>query len=162
MAADRLNVPEVLTKPRDHAIICTCGAQLDFYEGPLWRHISRAHNRIVLADDVVLAGQLADLASGGSRIRHVNRHYVATPITNAGSAHAKLLLLVDAAGGALLVGSGNLSIDGYASRGEVFYNYDITATDTTYLPEFQAAKDLLDLMAARGYLDSQARQHLDA
>ncbi|MBY3552619.1 phospholipase D-like domain-containing protein [Modestobacter lapidis] len=155
-------MPDVLAKPRDHAVICTFGAQLDFFEGPLWRHVSRAHNRIVLADDVVLAGQLADLASGGSRLRHINRHYLATPITNVGSAHAKLLLLVDAAGGTLLVGSGNLGIDGYASRGEVFYRYDTTDTNATYLPEFQAAKDLLDLMALRGYLDSQARKHLDA
>ncbi len=160
--AERLNVPEVLAKPRDHAVICTFGAQLDFYEGPLWRHVSRAHNRIVLADDVVLAGQLADLASGGSRLRHINRQYLATPITNVGSAHAKLLLLVDAAGGTLLVGSGNLGIDGYASRGEIFFRYDITDTNASYLPEFQAAKDVLDLIALRGYLDSQARQHLDA
>ena len=160
--AERLSLPEVLAKPRDHIVICTFGAQLDFYEGPLWRYVSRAHNRIVLADDVVLAGQLADLASGGSRLRHVNRHYLATPITNAGSAHAKLILLVDGAGGTLLVGSGNLGIDGYASRGEVFYRYDITDADETYLPEFQAAKALLDLMAMRGYIDSQARQHLDA
>src|SRR4051794_36139974 len=162
MMAERLSVPEVLAKPRDHAVICTFGARLDFYEGPLWRYVSRATNRVVLADDVVLAGQLADLASGGSRLRHVNRHYLASPITNAGSAHAKLLLLVDAAGGTLLVGSGNLSIDGYASRGEVFYRYDIGDTNATSLPEFQAAKDLLDRMAQRGYLDSQARRHLDA
>lgn len=162
MLAERLSIPEVLSRPRDHAILCTFGANLDFYEGPLWRHISRARNRVVLADDVVLAGQLADLASGGSRLRHINRHYLATPITNERSAHAKLILLVDASGGTLLVGSGNVSMDGYASRGEVFYRYDITDDDTTYLPELQAAKELLDLTAARGYLDSQARHHLDA
>lgn len=162
MTSERLSLPEVLAKPRDHIVICTFGAQLDFYEGPLWRYVSRAHNRIVLADDVILASQLADFASGGSRLRHVNRHYLVTPITNVGSAHAKLVLLADAAGGTLLVGSGNLGIDGYASRGEVFYRYDITDTEDTYLPEFQAAKDLLDLMALRGYLDAQARRHLDA
>jgi hypothetical protein len=67
-------------------VICTFGANLEFYEGPLWRHISRARNRVVLADDVVLAGQLADLASGGSRLRHINRRYLATPITNERSA----------------------------------------------------------------------------
>lgn len=162
MVSERLSVPEVLAKPRDHAVICTFGAQLDFYEGALWRHVSRARNRIVLADDVVLAAQLGDLASGGSRLRHVNRHYVVAPITNAGSAHAKFILLVDAAGGTLLVGSGNLSIDGYASRGEVFIRYDITDTDATHLPEFQAVKSFLDLTIARGYLDNRARQHLDA
>ena len=162
MPVERLNIPEVLSRPRDHAVICTFGANLDFYEGPLWRHISRARNRVVLADDIVLASQLADLASGGSRLRHINRHYLATPITNERSAHAKLILLVDASGGTLLVGSGNVGMAGYASRGEVFCRYDITEPDTTYLSEFQATKNLLDLMAARGYLDTQARHHLDA
>lgn len=162
MPVERLSIPEMLSRPQDHAVICTFGANLDFYEGPLWRHISRARNRVVLADDVVLAGQLADLASGGSRLRHINRHYLATPIANERSAHAKLILLVDASGGTLLVGSGNVGMDGYASRGEVFCRYDITDDDTTYLPEFRAGKDLLDLMASRGYLDTQARRHLDA
>ncbi len=162
MPVERISIPEVLSRPRDHAIVCTFGANLDFYEGPLWRHISRARNRVVLADDVVLAGQLADLASGGSRLRHINRHYVATPITNERNAHAKLILLVDGSAGTLLVGSGNVGMDGYASRGEVFCRYDITDGDDTYLPEFQAAKDLLDLMVGRGYLDVQARQHLEA
>jgi hypothetical protein len=162
MTVERISIPEVLSRPCDHAVICTFGANLDFYEGPLWRHISRARNRVVLADDVVLAGQLADLASGGSRLRHINRHYLATPITNERSAHAKLILLVDASGGTLLVGSGNVGMDGYASRGEVFCRYDITDDDATYLPEFQAAKDFLDLMVGRGYLDVQARHHLDA
>ena len=45
MGVDRLSIPEVLSKPRDDAIICTFGANLDFYEGPLWRHASRAHPR---------------------------------------------------------------------------------------------------------------------
>ncbi len=162
MPVERISIPEVLSRPRDHAVVCTFGANLDFYEGPLWRHISRARNRVVLADDVVLAGQLADLASGGSRLRHINRHYLATPVTNERSAHAKLVLLVDVSGGTLLVGSGNVGMDGYASRGEVFCRYDITDNDTTYLPEFQAAKDLLEVMVARGYLDVQARHHLEA
>ena len=162
MPVERVSIPEVLSRPRDHAVICTFGANLEFYEGPLWRHISRARNRVVLADDVVLAGQLADLASGGSRLRHINRRYLATPITNERSAHAKLILLVDASGGTLLVGSGNVGMDGYASRGEVFCRYDITHEDSTYLPEFQAAKDLLDLMTGRGYLDIQAHHHLSA
>lgn len=162
MPVERISIPEVLSRPRDHAIVCTFGANLDFYEGPLWRHVSRARNRVVLADDVVLAGQLSDLASGGSRLRHINRHYLATPITNERSAHAKLVLLVDSSGGTLLVGSGNVGMDGYASRGEVFCRYDITDSDPTYLPEFQTAKEFLDLMIGRGYLDAQARHHLEA
>ena len=161
MSTERISVPDVLAKPRDHAVICTFGADLAFYEGPLWRHIARARNRVVLADDLMLARQLSDLAAGGSRLRHVNINYLVSPITNPRRAHAKLILLTDATGGTLLIGSGNVSIDGYASRGEAFCRYDISADSTAHLGAFQAAKDFLDTMAARGYLDAQAIQHLE-
>ena len=161
MSTERISVPDVLARPRDHAVICTFGADLAFYEGPLWRHIARARNRIVLADDLMLARQMSDLAAGGSRLRHVNINYLVSPITNPRRAHAKLILLTDATGGTLLIGSGNVSLDGYASRGEAFCRYDISADDTAHLGAFQAAKDFLDIMAARGYLDAQAIQHLD-
>lgn len=162
MSTERVSIPDVLARPRDHAVICTFGADLAFYEGPLWRHIARARNRVVLADDLTLARQLSDLAAGGSRLRHVNINYLVSPITNPRNAHAKLILLTDATGGTLLVGSGNVSIDGYASRGEALCRYDISGDDTTHLGAFQGAKDFLDTMAARGYLDAQAIQHLES
>jgi len=161
MTAERISVPDVLAKPRDHAVICTFGADLAFYEGPLWRHISRARNRVILADDLTLARHLSDVATGGSRLRHVNINYLISPIANLRRAHAKLILLTDATGGTLLIGSGNVSIDGYASRGEAFCRYDISGDSTTHLGAFQAAKDFLDTMAARGYLDAQAIQHIE-
>ncbi len=161
MSIDRIAIPDVLGRPRDHVVICTFGADLAFYEGPLWRHITRARNRVILADDAMLARQLSDLAAGGSRLRHVNINYLAAPITNTASAHAKFILLADATGGTLLVGSGNVSIEGYASRGEVFCRYDVNGNDTEHLAAFHAVKDLFDTMAARGYLDPQVRTHLD-
>ena len=115
----------------------------------------------ILADDLMLARHLSDVAAGGSRLRHVNINYLVSPITNPRPAHAKLILLTDATGGTLLIGSGNVSIDGYASRGEAFCRYDISADSTTDLGAFQVAKDFLDTMAARGYLDAQAIQHLE-
>src|SRR6266487_1544919 len=161
MSTERISVPDVLAKPRDHAVICTFGADLAFYEGPLWQYIARARNRVVLADDLMLARQMSDLAADGSRLRHVNINYLVSPITNPRRAHAKLILLTDATGGTLLIGSGNVSLDGYASRGEAFCRYDISADDTAHLRAFQAAKDFLDIMTARGYLDAQAIQHLE-
>jgi hypothetical protein len=161
MSTERISVPDVLARPRDHAVICTFGADLTFYEGPLWRHIARARNRIVLADDNMLARQMSDLAVGGSLLRHANINYLVSPITNPRRAHAKLILLTDATAGTLLIGSGNLSLDGYASRGEAFCRYDTSADDTAHLSAFQAAKDFLDITAARGYLDAQAIQHLN-
>jgi hypothetical protein len=162
MSTERISIPDVLAKPRDHAVICTFGADLAFYEGPLWRYIARARNRVVLADDLMLARQMSDLAAGGSRLRHVNINYLVSPITNPRRAHAKLILLTDdAAGGTLLIGSGNVSLDGYASGGEAFCRYDISADDTAHLRAFQAAKEFLDTMTARGYLDAQAILHLE-
>lgn len=160
MDIERVAIPDILAQPRDHAIICTFGADLTFYEGPLWRQIARARHRVVLADDMMLASQMNDLAANGGRLRHVNINYLAAPVTNPGRAHAKFILLADAAGGTLLVGSGNVSIDGYASRGEVFCRYDVNDRDTGQLAAFRAVKDLLGIMAARGYLDTQAQNHL--
>ncbi len=161
MNAERLRIPDVLARATDHALICTFGADFSLLEGPLWRQISRARNRIVLADDRMLARQLDDQASGGSRLRHINVNYVASPVTNPGSAHAKLILLADATTGTLLVGSGNLSMGGYASRGEVFCKYEFSAADPSQLAAFATVKEFLDLMGARGYLDAQARRHID-
>ena len=161
MITDRIAVPDVLARPRDHAIICTFGADLPFYEGPLWRYITRARNRVVLADDQMLGRELSDLATSGSRLRHININYLAAPIANPASAHAKLILLADATAGTLLVGSGNVGIDGYASRGEVFCRYDVSSDNTDQLAAFQTAKDLLDTMTTRGYLDTQVSAHLD-
>src|SRR5438445_10192395 len=109
----------------------------------------------------MLMHELTDAAAGGSRVRHANINYLVSPITSPGRAHAKLILLADASGGTLLVGSGNVSMDGYASRGEAFCRYDYGADDTAELGAFQAAKEFLDTMAARGYLDAQARRHLE-
>ena len=161
MDAERIAIPDILAQPRDHAVICTFGADLTFYEGPLWRQIARARNRVVLADDMMLASQLNDLAASGGRLRHVNINYLAAPVTNPARAHAKFILLADPAGGTLLVGSGNVGIDGYASRGEVFCRYDVSGRDTGQLAAFRTVKDLLDTMAERGYLDTQVRTHLD-
>src|SRR5262249_8495875 len=114
---DRLRVPEALTGPYEHALICTYGAPLTFYEQDLWRKLGRARNRIVLADQIRLAETLVEAADAGTRLRHLNIDYVASPITSPHAAHAKLVLLAGPDAGLLLVGSGNLGIDGYASQG---------------------------------------------
>src|SRR2546428_397967 len=72
------STPDFLAGPGDHAIICTFGADLAFYEGALWRHIAGARTGVVLADEVTLARQLSDMAAGGSRLRHINIDYVAS------------------------------------------------------------------------------------
>src|SRR6266545_7874199 len=90
---DRLRLPEELNGPYEHAVICTCGPALGFFEQDLWRKLGRARNRVVLADDIRLAEVLADAAQGGAPLRHLNINYVAASITNSYAAHAKLILL---------------------------------------------------------------------
>jgi hypothetical protein len=161
VTAERVHVPLVIGEAREHVLICTFGANLGFYEGPLWLAVGRARNRVVLADDTMLARYLAG-ETRGTRLRHVNARYLVSPITNERAAHAKVILLADAGGATLLVGSGNLGMDGYASRGEVFCRYDIRVGDESQLGAFVAVKELLDVMGSRDYIDSQARRHVDA
>jgi hypothetical protein len=158
---ERLRLPEALAGPYEHAVICTYGAHLAFLEQDLWRKLGRARNRILLADDLQLAAALHDAADAGTPLRHLNVNYVAAPITNPNAAHAKLILLTGPDAGLLLVGSGNLGMNGYASQGELFCHYQYRDDDPSHLAAFHTIRQLLDELAARGYLNPTASQHLD-
>jgi hypothetical protein len=158
---ERLRLPEALAGPYEHAVICTYGAHLAFLEHDLWRKLGRARNRILLADDLQLAAALNDAAAAGTPLRHLNVNYVAAPITNPNAAHAKLILLTGPDAGLLLVGSGNLGMNGYASQGELFCHYQYRDDDPSHLAAFHTIRQLLDELAARGYLNPTASQHLD-
>jgi hypothetical protein len=157
---ERLRLPETLTGPYEHAVICTYGADLAFLEQDLWRKLGRARNRILLADDLQLAAALHDAADAGTPLRHLNVNYVAAPITNPKAAHAKLILLTGPDAGLLLVGSGNLGMNGYASQGELFCQYQYQPDDPAHLAAFHTTRELLDGLAARGYLNATAGRHL--
>ena len=157
---ERLRLPEALAGPYDHAVICTYGADLAFLEQDLWRKLGRARNRILLADDLQLAEALHDAASTETPLRHLNVNYVAAPITNPHAAHAKLILLTSPDAGLLLIGSGNLGMNGYASQGELFRQYRYQPDDPSHLAAFHATREFLDGMAERRYLNPTATTHL--
>jgi hypothetical protein len=157
---ERLRLPETLAGPYEHAVICTYGADLAFLEQDLWRKLGRARNRILLADDLQLAQALNDAAAAGTPLRHLNVNYVAAPVTNPNAAHAKLILLTGPEAGLLLVGSGNLGMNGYASQGELFCQYRYHSEDPSHLAAFHTTRELLEEMAARGYLNPTATSHL--
>jgi hypothetical protein len=157
---ERLRLPEALAGPYEHAVICTYGADLAFFEQDLWRKLGRARNRILLADDLQLAAALHDAADAGTPLRHLNVNYVAAPITNPKAAHAKLILLTGPDAGLLLVGSGNLGMNGYASQGELFCQYQYQDEDPAHLAAFHTTRELLDELGARGYLNPTVRRHL--
>jgi len=157
---ERLRIPEELGGPYEHALIATYGVNLEFFEQDLWRSLGRARNRILLADDIMLARAVQGTASG-PRLRHLNLNYVGAPVTNPRSFHAKLILLAGPDAGLLLVGSGNLGMSGYASQGELFCRYRYEPDSPDDLPAFQAVKELVDVIGARGYLDPLVRGHVE-
>ena len=62
--------------------------------------------------------------------------------------------------GLAIVGSGNLTLGGYASQGEQFCVYRYNGAQDQ-LPPFAAVRQLLDGLAAREWVDPVARWHLD-
>jgi hypothetical protein len=157
----RLPVPELLRGAEwEHALVLTYSLDLSFYERDLGRTLARVPNRVVLADARRLAEHFDDIARGGEGLHGANVAYAVAGLTTARAAHAKVILLAGPGSGLAMVGSGNLTLGGYASQGEQFcvYRYDGTQDQ---LPPFAAVRQLLDGMAARDWIDEVARWHLD-
>lgn len=157
----RLRVPELLRGGEwEHALVLTYSLDLSFYERDLGRTLARVPNRVVLADARRLAEHFDDIARGGEGLHGANVAYAVAGLTAAGAAHAKVILLASPASGLAIVGSGNLTLGGYASQGEQFcvYRYD-GAQDQ--LPPFTAVRQLFDGLTAREWVDPVARWHLD-
>ncbi|NLE61567.1 MAG: hypothetical protein GX616_24710, partial [Planctomycetes bacterium] len=73
-----------------------------------------------------------------------------------------MILLTQPKAGRLLVGSGNLGLNGYASGGELFAQYDYGVESPEHLGAFLNAWDLVEGVWARGYIPGlQARRRLD-
>lgn len=157
--SERLPLPEHLTGDWEHALIFTYGADLGFYESALWRHLARVRNKIVLADHRQLLRSWDDAAAGW-RLRYVNRRYVVEGVQLPRAMHAKAILLANGDEGRLLIGSGNLSNQGYAGGGEVFaeYAYDLESVDS--VEAFGAVLGLADALRTRGWIGPVAARHL--
>ena len=121
---NELQLPEQLKGPWHHALVLTYGADIPFFENALWRQFStRCRNKIILADGQCYLEACANYARSGL-VRHLNQRYVAEGIFAPHAAHAKFILLTNSERGRLLVGSGNLGWQGYASGGELFTQYE--------------------------------------
>lgn len=157
---DRLRIPDLFAGDFEHCIICTYSTHLEFFEQDLLRQLRNVRNRIVLADSTRLADAFADSAAGATFLRHVNVNYLAAPIRSPGTAHAKFVLLGGPESGLLLVGSGNLTYDGYTSQGELFCCYRHTTGQPQHLPAFTAIHDFVEGLVHRNYLDPIAIDHV--
>ena len=157
--AGRIVIPDLFAGVWDASVVSTYGADLHFFERDLLRQMDRIGNRVVLADNT----QINRSFSRGPQARQlhqVNRTYLLAPIRVAQAAHVKFIMMLNGIQGLLAVGSGNLSMSGYASQGEIFTIYHYTSDDKEFLPAFLAVKEYLDGLGSNGNIDSVAREQL--
>ena len=156
MTSPRMRIPTLLDAAWDSALIMTYGADLEFYEQHLLPLLSRSRNRVIFSDGRQTARRFTD-ANNRVQLRQANRTYVIAPVQADRAAHAKLIMLLSEDRGLLAVGSGNLSMSGYASQGECFSSYHWSQDDPSQRAEFLAARDFIDQVCEKRLVDSFVR-----
>jgi hypothetical protein len=146
-------IPELLQGQWTTALICTFGVSLTFFDTRLVSQLAQVPLRIILADSEKLASTLDEAARTGQRHRLANKAYIAAPVRHRRAAHAKFMLLLGPTSGRLIVGSGNLGYDGYASPGELWHVFAYSDDQPQHLNEFAAARSFIDGLASRQLLD---------
>jgi len=96
--------------------------------------------------------EVRSCADEPAQVPYLNKRYVLGGIYSTLAAHAKLILLTNGESGRLLVGSGNLNMNGYSSKGEMFCIYEYTHGDEGHLNSFIAVKEYVDAIQERGLL----------
>ncbi len=161
----RLEVPEQFRGPWEHALILTYGVDVTFFERALWpQFAARCRNKIILADGRQYLQKSEDYAQQKGLVRHLNQIYIVAGIFGShahSSAHAKLILLTHPEQGRLLVGSGNLHWQGYASGGEMFTEYEYTPESPQALPAFLTVREMLDILIRQGSVEGTAVRHIN-
>jgi hypothetical protein len=157
---DDLKLPEQLKGRWEHALILTYGFDAPFFENALWSQFNaRCRNKIILVDGQRYLEACNNYAKSGL-VRYLNNRYVAGGIFCPQAAHAKLLLLTNSDQGRLLVGSGNLNVQGYASGGELFTQYEYGPETTEALPAFLAVRELIEGLVERAYVQGTAVRYI--
>ena len=157
---DRLELPPRLRGGWDQALFLTYGADLAFFESAIYREISAARNIIILADQERLLETLSRQARHRTA-RSINRSYLVSGVRSEHAMHAKAILLTSEGKGRLLIGSGNLSLQGYASGGELFTQYEFTEDLAEPPAAFGAFWAFVRGLRDRGLLEIAATGYLD-
>lgn len=157
---DDLKLPEQLKGRWEHALILTYGFDAPFFENALWSQFAaRCRNKIILVDGQRYLEACNNYAKSGL-VRYLNNRYIAGGIFCRQAAHAKLLLLTNGDQGRLLVGSGNLNVQGYASGGELFTRHEYGPEATETLPAFLAVRELIEGLVEREYVQGTAVRYI--
>lgn len=155
-------MPDELRGAWRHCVLLTYGADFPFFERTLWRQFyASCRNKVILADGRHFLDSCTRFAEG-EFVRLMNQQYVAEGIYSGRGSHAKLILLASEKEGRLLVGSGNLGWQGFASGGEVFAQYNYSDGNEADLPAFAAARDFLQSLVERRYVGDLVRNRFDA
>jgi hypothetical protein len=157
---EAVTIPDLLQGPWTSVVVLTYSANLAFLESRLLSQLSQVPLRVVLADQKRLADHFNEAADTGQQLRSANRTYVAGPIRHNRAAHAKAILLTSATEGLLIVGSGNLGQDGYASPGELWHVFAYDDDRRQHLAEFMTIRGLLDGLTESRTLDPPASEIL--
>lgn len=156
-----LELPLALSGPWENALFLSYGLDLPFFERTILPNLpGSCRNRILLGDEKTYLTSCDHFAESGL-VRYANSQYVAEPILRRPSSHAKLVLLTGTDAGWLALGSGNVSIQGFASGGELFTAYTYTAEDEAALAEFVAVRQLLERFRENDLLTRTAAWHVD-
>lgn len=156
-----IELPLALSGPWEHALFLSYGLDLPFFERTILPNLpGTCRNRILLGDEKTYLASCDHFAESGL-VRHANARYVAEPILRRRSSHAKLLLLTAPEAGWLAVGSGNVSMQGYASGGELFTTYNYASAGDDDLAEFVSVRELLERFRDDSLLSRTAAWHVD-
>ena len=160
-AGPDLELPLALEGPWEHALFLSYGLDLPFFERTILPGLpGTCRNRILLGDEQTYLASCDHFADSGL-VRYANSQYVAEPLLRRQRSHAKLLLLTSSESGWLAIGSGNVSMQGFASGGELFTDYTYASDDDGSLAEFVAVRMLLERFRDQGLLSRTAAWHVD-
>ncbi|HIP73166.1 MAG TPA: hypothetical protein EYH05_17435, partial [Anaerolineae bacterium] len=156
-----LELPSQLKGPWHHALMMTYGVDIPFFENAVWSQFGAScRHKIILADGQQFLVACSNYARSGL-VRYLNQRYVAGGIFAQHAAHAKLILLTNPEQGRLLIGSGNLNLQGYASGGELFTKYEYSQDTPQFLSAFLTIRELLEGLIGQEMLDPTAERHIN-
>jgi hypothetical protein len=160
-ASAPISVPDLLQGAWTSMLVLTYGVDLGFLERRLLGQLHRVPLRVVLADAGRLTRRYQEAARTGQRLSMTNRTCLIGPIRHHRAAHAKAIFLSNPTDGLLLVGSGNLGHEGYASPGELWHVFTYRDDRREHLAEFMTLRHLVDGLAQSEALDPPTSQMLD-
>lgn len=162
---ERVEIPKRLNGRWKHVLIMTFGCDLAFFENGLLRQFSSlCSNKILIADGHQYLKSVENYVQNGyvknHLIRHVNRRYLVENVFLPHAFHPKLILLCNEQEGRLLVGSGNISHQGYVSGGEIFTEYNFDFENRDELPNFIAIREFIEQLIRNDYFSNQAKDQI--